>query len=91
MIKVLFIERNDGRREGCNTAAAERSRSADTAPSSARPRGASLDCATENSVQAPRAERPRSRLYATCRRRADTLTSNEMVRPSSRLNLRRLS
>ena len=35
-----------------------------------------------NSVQARRAERPRSRLYATCRRRAGTLTSF-LLRPLS--------
>jgi hypothetical protein len=38
---------------------------------------------SENSVQARRTETPRPRPYATCRRRAGTLTSNEMVRPGS--------
>jgi hypothetical protein len=39
-----------------------------------RPRNSNADRATENSVQARRAERPRSRPYATCWRRAGTLT-----------------
>jgi hypothetical protein len=40
-----------------------------------------VDRATENSVQARRAERPSSRPYATCCRRAGTLTINGMARP----------
>jgi hypothetical protein len=80
--------------KGCNKAAAERSRSTDTAPtapSSARPRGASLavlrylvaqcrSCHRERRAGPPRRDHAPGH-NATCRRRAGTLTSNEMVRP----------